>query len=133
MSEQRPRPRPLWMEPNQKRVKRSQKHERRLARETGSSTLPRSGGAPFSARQLGSPSEGGDFESPDFLYEHKSTERESMSLKLSWLRKVTAGARRKMKSPSLIITFTDPRNRPIEEWVAVRKDDFLRLIKGDEI
>lgn len=118
---------PKWADPNRKRTKRSQKHERRLAREAGGKTTPASGAVPFTNREIGSASVGGDFANDSFLFEHKSTENASLGLKLEWLRKVAKAADRKMLDPALVVTFTDTRNRPIQEWVAVPKDVFFRL------
>lgn len=129
MDEERPKPRPRWLDPNYDKYKRSKKHEVRLANRLGGRRLPRSGGLPCS--KWDKTTEGGDLANEGFLFEHKRTETKSMSLKVDWLKKVTDGARAKMKDPAMILTFERGLKIP-KDWVLIPLEVFEALVKGDE-
>lgn len=119
---------PKWGDPNRKRSKNSRKHEKRVAGLLGGKTTPASGAVPFTRRELNPDSVGGDIVTRDFLIEHKSTSRGSLSIKREWLEKVRRGADKKMLDAALVITYTDGKGRPLEEWVAVPMDVFRRMV-----
>ena len=118
----RPKPRPKWLDDNYNKVGKSKKHEERLAKQLGGYRLPRSGGLPYS--EYDPTSAGGDLTTDDFLFEHKSTEKKSLSVKRDWLEKVSDGAAAKGLDPGLIITFEDPK----EDWVCVPLAVFERIM-----
>lgn len=128
-------PKPKTFDPNYNRSKKSQKHEKRLADGLGGRTLRQSGAAPVSkwAKKLGGGhvSEQGDFRTDDFLIEHKSTEKGSMSLKREWLNKVREGAERSARDPAVIITF-DRGLQKHEDWVLLPRSVFDKLMNNQE-
>jgi len=77
----------------------------------------------------------GDIVLDDFLVEAKSTIKNSISLKLDWLLKITGEARKVGKTPALAITFTTGNGRPVHNgrYVIIREDDFKELIDGDKL
>jgi hypothetical protein len=76
----------------------------------------------------------GDIHTPTFLIENKSTVKESISLKLDWLRKITTEARGVDRSPALAIQFTDEAGRPLRNgrWMCIRESDYRELTEGDD-
>lgn len=116
MSE-REKPSPKWMEPNKDRVRRSKKHENRLAGRLGGRRLPASGALPMTPLKKGS--EGGDISLKEFFVEHKRTEYKSMSLKLDWLEGIVAAAAKHQKDPALIMTFERGVKGAPSDWVLV--------------
>jgi len=123
-----PRPKPKRFTENYDRFKKSQKHEKRLAKEYGGHRIPRSGGMPWSAWNKGQTANG-DISTDHFHIEHKSTERDSIGLKYEWLQKVREGALASMKEPMVIITFV--RNvKHIDEWVVVPRDVFDSMMEA---
>jgi hypothetical protein len=74
----------------------------------------------------------GDFFTPDFLFESKSTISESLSLKLEWLRKISKEAADITKEPALTIQFVDGSGRPVLDgaWVMVPERVFKEIIGG---
>lgn len=129
-------PKPKAFEPNYGRVKKSQKHEKRLADGLGGRTLRQSGAAPASkwAKHVdgkGHESERGDLKTEDFHFEHKSTEKASLSLKREWLSSVSAGARRSSRDPAVIITF-EQGLKNTEDWVLLPRSVFERLMNNQE-
>lgn len=106
------------------RVRKSRKDEERLAKEFGGKRLVQSGAR--ARAKDDSSTQGADISTKSFWIEHKRTERESLSIKLSWLDKVSDGARAKAKDPMLLVTFD--RKGHSEDWVLVRKKTFLRLV-----
>lgn len=123
-----------WLEPNHDKAKRSNKNERRLAKQLSGRRVVRSGGTLWSRRAGGSTgsgtTKGGDVETKDFFIENKRTEKASMSVKHEWLDGIRTAAARVMKDPALIITFEFDR-RPPEDWVAVPIAVFERLRAKD--
>lgn len=63
----------------------------------------------------------GDLDAPNFRMESKATEASSMSIKHSWLRKISQEAINVDKFPALVVTFTKPNTDPLDhgQWVAV--------------
>ncbi len=68
----------------------------------------------------------GDIESPVFLLENKSTIRESFSIKLDILRKITGEALPLGKIPALSFQFTMENGHPRQSgaWVAIPESLF---------
>lgn len=87
-------------------------------------------------RSSGQGARKGDIEGPgrgDFLIEVKSTRRESLSLPLRWLRKLTRQAREQRRRPALLVVFDDGQGTPRREgaWVLVRESDWRELTDAD--
>lgn len=74
----------------------------------------------------------GDMTAEDYRLECKSTVNESMSVKLSWLEKITREAHATGKKPALTVTFTtgDGRPRRFGSWVMVDEQTWNDMIKG---
>lgn len=72
----------------------------------------------------------GDMTKGQFLIESKATENQSMSLKLDWLRKVSAEALAVSKHPALLLQFIDGEADllPCGGWIMMREDTFLELV-----
>ena len=120
-----PGPKLKYLDSNRGRVKRSKKEEERIAKEMGGKRLPRSGGMQWS--KWDKKTAKGDISTPRFHIEHKETEKQSISIKKDWLKKVTEGARDSMKDPALVVTCTDGRKR--EDWAMIRLSDLKRLLE----
>lgn len=104
-----------------RRVRKSRKHERRLAEQLGGKRLPGSGNQAWSRNERGKKSMvtgGADIESPSLVLEHKYTEKESLSLKREWLEKITVAASMRAKTPGVVITFDGARDIE-KDWVLV--------------
>lgn len=88
--------------------------EKKLIKELGGRSRPGSG-ALVGAK--------GDIDFNTVLMEAKSTVKDSLSLKLDWLAKITAEARSEGKTAALAVTFTMPDGSPVRdgEWVMVPK------------
>lgn len=112
-------------EPNKDRYRRSRKHETRVGTALGGKRLPRSGGLAWSKHDK--TTAGGDVCTPIALVEHKRTEKQSLSLKLEWLQKVEAAARRLHKDPAVVITFEQKLRSP-EDWILLPLAVYKRLI-----
>jgi hypothetical protein len=97
--------------------KHGQKSERKTAKRLGGRTRPGSG-AVAGAK--------GDILLTDYLVENKSTEHQSISLKLSWLEKISVEAREEGKAPALSIQFVDKQGNSKKRgrWVLMTEDDF---------
>jgi len=76
-----------------------------------------------------STTEGGDLSTDDFLIEHKRIEpkTKSISVKREWLKKVTAGAHRKMKLPAMAFRFERAEGFA-EDWIMLPLDVAERLL-----
>ena len=119
-------PRLKYLDANYGRVKKSKKEEERIAKEMGGRRLPRSGGMQWS--KWDKKTAKGDISTPDFHLEHKETEKQSISIKRDWLKKVVEGAQAAMKTPALVVTFIEGRRR--EDWAMIRLDDLKRLMRA---
>lgn len=93
--------------------------ERKTAKRHAADLVPASGAA--NAK--------GDFANAAFLFEHKATIKDSLSLKLEWLTKISDEARASLKKPALALTFITAADspRPKGAWVMVREEDFKIL------
>jgi hypothetical protein len=127
-----------YLDPNYDRFKRSKKHEQRLAKRMGGKRLPRSGGGAWGSQNglagWDKTTKQADFTIPDFVSEHKRTVKASMTLERDWLKKVSDGARRAGKDPSLFVTFEEEGKKPLD-WVMIPLDVFEQLLaisKKDE-
>lgn len=97
--------------------------ERGFARRTGGRETPASGAAGAK----------GDVVVGRVMVEHKNTTRESVGVKLSWLRKVAQEARMAGMVPALALSFSTPEGRPVPDgrWVVVPEDEWRRLVGAD--
>jgi len=68
----------------------------------------------------------GNIEFAEFLLDNKSTINKSLSVKLSWLDKISREARAQGRTPGLSIQFVDTQGRPVRHgrWVMVPEDEF---------
>lgn len=107
---------------------RSREHEERLAAHYKGRRLPQSGAQKWS-RWDQRKTQDGDVVTAQFLMEHKYTIRKSISLKKSWLNKVSNGARALMKKPLMILTFEED-GQPLEDWVVLPRAYFDQLLAG---
>jgi hypothetical protein len=116
------RPQPKYLDPSHGQQKRSQSHEKRLAKKLGGSVLPGSGNRRWSRSSLSAMNDPttlcGDISTQGFHIEHKGTQKESLGLKHEWLDKVREGARRSLRDPALIVTFDRP-GAPPDDWILI--------------
>ena len=63
----------------------------------------------------------------NFLFEHKQTERASISLKIKDLEKIEREALQSLKSPGFIIHFENPGKLANDTWVAFPLDQLEKL------
>ncbi len=94
--------------------------ERNLAKRLGGQQTPGSG-ALDSAK--------GDVKFPDVLLESKATVKDSMSVKLEWLRKIEDEAAARNRTPALAIQFVNAHGQPVRggSWVAVPEHIYRSL------
>lgn len=119
MSEVR-KPSPKLLDATYDKVKRSKKHELRIATSVGGRRLPASGGRPWSARW--DPTTAcGDVTTKKLHIEHKMTDRGSIGVKQEWLDKVSDGARRVGKDPAMVLTY-EARGRSASDWLLIPLD-----------
>lgn len=147
-SEEPKSPSPKWLKGvHHENSRVSRKHENRLAERLGGRRYSGSGNRPLSQkshrkvlkdgksrkdiREVES-TDCGDLATPSFHFEHKFTRDQSMSLKLEWLDKVEAGAKRKLKDPGLIVTFQDEGGQVRKEYVAMPLSVYERLMRKAE-
>ena len=64
-----------------------------------------------------------------FLFECKTTTKESLRVKQKWLIKISREAREKRKKPGLVIGFEDMPVPTSQDWIAVPADVFVELMK----
>ena len=88
----------------------SDKQENRLAEKSGGRRQPASGALPFAK---------GDVITGELLIEAKATSKKSLSVKKSWLEKITMEAERVQRVPCLAIHFDDANNFTEEDWACV--------------
>ncbi len=95
--------------------------ERHTAKRLGARLTPGSGSGNLK----------GDFYTEVMHVEAKSTQNQSISLKLDWLKKITKIGRARAKSPAVTITFTtaDGRPKPNGTWVLIPEGLFNELIQ----
>lgn len=79
----------------------------------------------------------GDMSVDGYLIENKSTIKESMTLKLDWLHKISNEALQTNQTPALAIQFVTGNGdaKPFGKWVAIPERDFqeyLRMQEPDE-
>ena len=110
--------------------KRSDKHERRIAKAMGGKRIARSGAVSVGRfSQWGGTkykdgaaaiTANGDVTTPDFVIEHKFIEPLTKSVGVSrvWLTKVTEGARRQMKTPAMVLTFERAHGHE-QDWLLI--------------
>jgi hypothetical protein len=116
---------PAYTDPAVRRVAKSKGHEERAARSYGGRRLSASGAAPFGRRDRNTA--GADVSSDLLLMQHKSTERNSLSIQRDWLYEVSVEAARRSKYPALVILF-EAETRVDNEWVAVPRKVFQMLL-----
>ena len=105
-----------------RRVRSSQKSERKVASRVGDRVTPGSG-------NMDAPSVKGDIVVKDKLRaEHKETAASSISMKREWLEKIERQALANGEMPALYIQFNDQRREKV--YVVLKEDDFLALLEG---
>lgn len=67
---------------------------------------------------------------PDFLVEHKATQRGSFSVQLAGLQKVSREARQAARQPAFHVVFCDGTGRPVRDgaWVMIPERVWEELI-----
>ena len=121
-------PKPKVFEPNHDRFKKSQRAEKKLAKELGGRAHPRSGGMAWSGNDKTTAQ--GDLTTQTLHIEHKRVEPQTASkgLKREWLKEVTQGAKRRMKIPAMVFLFEEAEGFE-EEWFLLPKEFVERLLK----
>jgi hypothetical protein len=73
---------------------------------------------------------GGDVKTQSLLIEHKRVEPKTKSIRITreWLSKVSAGAKRSMKIPSMVITFEQSEGHA-QDWALIPLELLERLVK----
>jgi hypothetical protein len=116
------------------RVKKSRKHETRIAKAFGGKRLPASGAKRYSRWTPTSVTAGGDVGTPSLHIEHKYVEPTTMSVgvKREWLEKVTAGAGRALKTPAMVLTFEKAVGFE-QDWLLIPVSTARRLMGIEDI
>ena len=107
-----------------KKRNRGQRTERKILHRIHAQRVPASGAIP------GLPNDG---RKGRFLIEVKSTERESIGVKLEWLEQLIDDSALRDKVPALILIFNEARSEyanAITEWIAVPRIDFERITEN---
>jgi len=109
--------------------------ERRVARRLGGKKVAGSGSSMYSkgdVRDVSAISEADSADSVEFLIECKQTIHASLSVKWSWLTKITREANAVQKEPALAIEIQGGKNDPMcdRDWVLLPARTFERLTKG---
>jgi hypothetical protein len=109
---------PFTKRQNRGTHKHGQKSERKTAKRLGSTARPGSGAVDGCK---------GDISLAQWLVENKATEHASISLKLSWLEKISVEAREEGKTPALSIQFVDKQGNSKKRgrWVLIPEDEFI--------
>jgi hypothetical protein len=112
---------------NYDRVKKSTREERKVAKRLGGRTHKRSGGLPWSRHD--STTAQGDVTTPDLHIEHKRAEpgTKSIGVTRAWLAKVTEGAKRRIKTPAMVLHFEKAQGHE-EDWLMMPLDVAERLL-----
>ena len=92
------------------KMKKSQRQEKRLAKDLGGKTQKGSGSKDFHK---------GDVKSPELLVEAKRTDKDSLSVKKEWLVKIFNESVSYGKIPALSIEFDQMPTIVPKDWVAV--------------
>lgn len=114
-------------------MKRSTREERRIAERLGGRRLPRSGGLPWSRYDtsdvIHAQTAQGDITTPEWHIEHKRVEPQSKSIRIprEWLVKVTEGARMRMRTPALVVSFETSQGHA-QDWVFLPLEEAERLL-----
>lgn len=68
---------------------------------------------------------------PDFLIEHKATQRRSFSVQLAGLQKAAREARQAARQPAFHVVFCDGTGRPVRDgaWVMVPENVWRELVE----
>jgi len=108
-------------------MKKSLREERKIAKKLGGRTYRGSGNLPWSKHD--SATARGDISTIDLHIEHKRIEpsTKSLSVKREWLEKVTSGARRVSKVPSLVLHYEGAKGYA-EDWLMMPLDVAQRLL-----
>ncbi len=99
-----------------KRHKLAKKHEKEIAKVISGRRQPFSGTLDFYKE---------DVESPYYLGQCKETEKESISIKLDWLKILTQRAMAKNKIPVLFIRFSKSGIFCDKDWVLLPLKEFF--------
>lgn len=108
-------------------MKKSTREERKIAKRLGGRTYARSGGLPWSRSDPTTAC--GDITTPELHIEHKRIEpnTKSIGVKRDWLRKVTVGAKRQMKTPAMAFHYENAQGHA-EDWLMLPMDMAERLL-----
>lgn len=115
------------LDPLRAQGQRAKTHERRVAKEMGGRRLPASGALPFGRRDKNTAA--ADVRTDALLIQHKSTIKDSLTVKRDWLYELSVEAQRRSLDPALMMSF-DREVRCSQEWIAVPKDVFYRLLSN---
>jgi len=134
MSEEKTPPKlgPKWLRENQdfsSKTKKSKKHENRIATALGGKRLPASGAKRYTKWLPSSVTAGADVGTPTLHIEAKRAEPDTKSIGVTreWLRKVTEGSDRVMKTPAMVLTFELPKGFE-EDWLLLPLSVARRLL-----
>ena len=98
--------------------------EKKVSKSLGARLTPNSG-AMNSAK--------GDASLGSYLLEMKSTNMQSIALKLEWLNKISKEALDQNKIPGVVISFVDGQGNPVSkfnsEWVCIPKSVFQEVVE----
>lgn len=108
-----------WLDADKKKT--FQKHEDHLAKTVEGKKTPASGAL----------NKKGDVQTSTTIYEAKSTDSRSLSLKLDWLEKVTDEALRLGKKPILSIYFSGAELPCQKQWFLVDEATYMEIF-GDK-
>lgn len=120
-------PRPKTFDVNYDKARKSKREEDKIAKRMGGRTHPRSGGLPWSRHDATTAC--GDVTTKDLHIEHKRAEPDTKSIGVTraWLRKVTKGAKRRLKIPAMVLHFEDARGHG-EDWALLPLEVAERLL-----
>lgn len=98
-----------------------------MAERLGGRALKRSGGMAWS--RYDPTTDCGDITAPDLHIEHKRAEpgTKSIGVQRVWLAKVTEGANRRLKIPTVVLHFEKAQNHA-EDWMMLPLDVAERLL-----
>jgi hypothetical protein len=114
-----------------KKDQRSTYQELDLAKDLGGKRRAYSGAnRPVSVYNQG-PGYNGDVTVGDYEIEAKRTDKDSISLKIDWLIKISKGAAGRGKKPAVQIQFDKLNSVCDNKWVLIEQSTFKELLGGD--
>lgn len=119
-----PKPRKDIFNPSQSVKKKSQRQEKRLAKQLSGNVVPASGALPGFK---------GDVSTGSFLIEAKRTDKQSISIQREWLTKISLEASQAGKNPAVAVQIGKPQGCLAGdcEWIMVPVEVFKRLTEKD--